>query len=110
MLMSEVFEVKRDAVVLIQAAAGGVGQLLCQWAARKGALVIGTVLEEASIPKAKAAGCHHVILTRSEDVAERVLALTGGRGANVAYPSCWCLECLNRFPTLRTENPREERT
>jgi len=85
MLMSEVFEVKRDAVVLIQAAAGGVGQLLCQWAARKGALVIGTVLEEASIPKAKAAGCHHVILTRSEDVAERVLALTSGCGANVAY-------------------------
>lgn len=85
MLMSEVYTVEHDDVVLIQAAAGGVGQLLCQWAARKGALVIGTVLEETLIPKAKAAGCHHVILTRSENVAERVMALTGGRGANVAY-------------------------
>ena len=85
MLMSEVFEVKHNDVVLIQAAAGGVGQLLCQWAARKGALVIGTVLEEALNSKAMAAGCHHVILTRSENVAERVMGLTNGRGANVAY-------------------------
>jgi NADPH2:quinone reductase len=85
MLMSEIYTVEHDDVVLIQAAAGGVGQLLCQWAARKGALVIGTVLEEALVPKAKAAGCQHVILTRSEDVAERVWALTDGHGADVAY-------------------------
>ncbi|HEY4747268.1 MAG TPA: quinone oxidoreductase, partial [Steroidobacteraceae bacterium] len=77
-LLHETFRVKAGDTVLIHAAAGGVGLILCQWAKHLGATVIGTVGSEAKAEVAREHGCDHVVLYRTEDVAERVRALTGG--------------------------------
>lgn len=85
MLVARVHRVTPGQWLLVQAAAGGVGQLLVQWAARLGARVIGTVGAPAKAEVARAAGCEAVILYRQEDVAARVAELTGGRGVDVVY-------------------------
>ena len=87
MLVQRVFHVKHGDDILVHAAAGGVGLILCQWAKAIGARVIGTVGSEAKAELARAHGCDDVILYDREDVAERVKALTGGRGVAVAYDS-----------------------
>jgi NADPH2:quinone reductase len=71
--------------VLVHAAAGGVGVLLCQWARALGARVVGTVSSEAKADLARAHGCEHAIVTRSHAFAEEVRRATGGRGADVIY-------------------------
>ena len=71
--------------VLVHAAAGGVGLLLCQWAKRLGARVIGTVGSEEKGALARAHGCDHVVRYREEDVGRRVRALTAGEGVPVVY-------------------------
>ncbi|WP_414900188.1 quinone oxidoreductase family protein [Sphingomonas flavalba] len=71
--------------VLVHAAAGGVGLLLVQWLKALGATVIGTVGDPAKAPLATAAGADHVLLSREEDIAARVRALTGGAGVRVAF-------------------------
>ena len=71
--------------VLVHAAAGGVGQILVQWLKAVGAEVIGTVGSEAKVAVARAAGADHVLLSRSEDVAARVRAITGGEGVPVVF-------------------------
>lgn len=73
--------------ILVQAAAGGVGRLLCQWAAHLGATVIGTVGSEEKAELARNAGCQYVILYRQENVVERVREVTDGRGVDVVYDS-----------------------
>jgi NADPH2:quinone reductase len=85
MLVQRVHRIAPGQWVLVQAAAGGVGQLLVQWATRLGARVIGTVGSAAKEEVARAAGCSEVILYRDEDVAARVAAITQGRGVDVAY-------------------------
>lgn len=87
MLVNRVHAVKPGDRILVQAAAGGVGQLLCQWARHLGATVIGTVGSPAKAEIAQAAGCHHTILYRSEDFVARVKDLTGGKGVHAAYDS-----------------------
>jgi NADPH2:quinone reductase len=72
---------------LIHAAAGGMGQLLTQWASHAGATVIATVGSPEKAEIAKRAGAHHVILYREEDFVERTLSLTAGVGVDVAYDS-----------------------
>lgn len=84
-LLHETFLVRAGDTILVHAAAGGVGQLLCQWAKHLGARVIGTVGSEAKAAIAKHAGCDAVIYYRSEDVAARVRALTDGVGVPVVY-------------------------
>ncbi|KTW02825.1 quinone oxidoreductase family protein [Sphingomonas sanguinis] len=69
--------------VLVHAAAGGVGHLAVGWLKAIGATVIATVGSEAKAEKARAAGADHVILNRTEDVAARVRAITGGQGVPV---------------------------
>ena len=86
-LVRRVFHVKQDDAILVHAAAGGVGLILCQWAHSLGATVIGTVGSEAKAELAKAHGCDHVILYDREDVAARVREITGGEGVAVAYDS-----------------------
>lgn len=71
--------------LLVHAAAGGVGLLLCQWARALGARVIGTVSSEAKAELARANGCEHPIVTRSYAFAEKVKQVTGGRGADVIF-------------------------
>lgn len=85
MLVHAVHPVRAGEWVLVQAAAGGVGRLLARWAAQLGARVIGTVGSAAKVAIAQAAGCAEVIRYREEDVVERVEAITGGRGVDVAY-------------------------
>ena len=84
-LLHRVHRVKEGDSILVHAAAGGVGQLLCQWARALGATVIGTVgsLEKARI--ARAHGCAYPILYTEEDFVEKVREITAGRGCDVVY-------------------------
>ncbi|MED5602560.1 quinone oxidoreductase [Alloalcanivorax sp.] len=86
-LLTDVFPVREGSVILVQAAAGGVGQLLCQWARHLGATVIGTVGSQEKAERARRHGCHHVILYREQNVVDTVKQLTDGRGVDVAYDS-----------------------
>ncbi len=79
--------VQAGETILVHAAVGGVGLLLCQWAKALGATVIGTVGSETKAEVARAHGCEHVILYREEDVAARVRDITGGTGVPVVYDS-----------------------
>ncbi|MDF7774968.1 quinone oxidoreductase [Sphingomonas sp. AOB5] len=78
-------KVQAGQTVLVHAAAGGVGQLLCGWLKALGATVIGTVGSEAKAEAARAAGADHVILHKSEDIAARVREITGGAGVPVVF-------------------------
>ncbi len=86
-LLRRVYPVQRGETILIHAAAGGVGLLVCQWAKALGAKVIGTVGSEEKAALAKANGCEHTILYRSEDIAKRVREITNGEGVPVVYDS-----------------------
>jgi NADPH:quinone reductase-like Zn-dependent oxidoreductase len=84
-LLHRVHAVEQGMTILVHAAAGGVGQLLCQWARALGATVIGTVgsLEKARI--ARAHGCAYPIVYTEEDFVEKVQEITQGRGCDVVY-------------------------
>ncbi|KAF8740631.1 hypothetical protein HU200_013792 [Digitaria exilis] len=86
-LLRRVFKVESGHTVLVHAAAGGVGSLLCQWASALGATVIGTVSTEEKAAQATQDGCHHVIMYTKEDVVTRVREITSGKGVNVVYDS-----------------------
>lgn len=73
--------------ILLTAAAGGVGQIAAQWAKALGLTVIGTVGRPEKIAIAEAAGCDHVLLQSTPNLADRVRELTGGQGVAVAYDS-----------------------
>ena len=84
-LLHRTHRVKAGDVVLVHAAAGGVGLLLCQWAKALGAKVIGTVSSEEKARLARANGCESPIVTRDYRFAAAVLDSSGGRGADVIY-------------------------
>jgi NADPH:quinone reductase len=84
-LIRRAFPVQAGQTVLVQAAAGGVGLIACQWLAHLGATVIGTAGGAEKLAVARAHGCAHVIDYRTEDVAGRVRELTGGGGVAVVY-------------------------
>ncbi|MDN5843914.1 MAG: quinone oxidoreductase [Alcaligenaceae bacterium] len=84
-LLHEVYSVKPGDRVLVHAAAGGVGSLLCQWASHLGAQVIGTVGSDHKIELARHNGCAQVIQYRCEDFVARVKEITQGEGVQVAY-------------------------
>jgi NADPH2:quinone reductase len=79
--------VQKGETIVVHAAAGGVGLILCQWAKYLGATVIGTVGSEEKAKLARAHGCEHVILYRTEDVSKRVREITNGAGVPVVYDS-----------------------
>jgi len=79
--------VQKGETIVVHAAAGGVGLILCQWAKHLGATVIGTVGSEEKAKLARAHGCEHVILYRTEDVPKRVREITNGVGVPVVYDS-----------------------
>jgi NADPH:quinone reductase and related Zn-dependent oxidoreductases len=86
-LLRRAFPVAAGDTVLIHAAAGGVGLIACQWAKHLGATVIGTVGSADKAALARAHGCDHPILYRSEDLVSRVRDLTDGHGVAVVYDS-----------------------
>jgi len=84
-LLRRTFRVEPGMTVLVHAAAGGVGLILCQWAKHLGATVIGTVGSKEKAALAKANGCDHSILYREEDFAARVKEITGGKLCEAVY-------------------------
>jgi NADPH:quinone reductase len=84
-LCRRTYRVKTGDTILVHAAAGGVGQILCQWAKYLGATVIGTVGSDEKVALAKKAGCKHVIVSSKEKISERVKAITKGNGVPVVY-------------------------
>jgi NADPH:quinone reductase len=86
-LIRDIYKVGKGDTILIHAAAGGVGLIVCQWAAALGATVIGTVSSDEKAALAKANGCHHPIVYTREDFQARVLAITNGQKLPVVYDS-----------------------
>jgi NADPH2:quinone reductase len=86
-LIRDIYKVGPGDTILIHAAAGGVGLIVCQWAAALGATVIGTVSSDEKAALAKANGCHHPIVYTREDFQARVLEITGGKKLAVVYDS-----------------------
>jgi NADPH2:quinone reductase len=86
-LVRRTHAVQAGETVLVHAAAGGVGLILCQWAKHLGATVIGTVGSEAKAELARAHGCDHPILYTREDFQARVMEVTHGRKVQVVYDS-----------------------
>ncbi|XP_031287457.1 uncharacterized protein LOC116146186 [Pistacia vera] len=86
-LLRRCFKVERGHTILVHAAAGGVGSLLCQWANALGATVIGTVSTKEKATQAKDDGCHHVIIYKEEDFVARVNEITSSNGVDVVYDS-----------------------
>jgi NADPH:quinone reductase-like Zn-dependent oxidoreductase/uncharacterized protein YndB with AHSA1/START domain len=84
-LLHDVHTVRPGQVVLVHAAAGGVGQFLVQWARLIGATVIATVSSEDKARIAERLGAQHVIVYSREDFVDQVMRITAGRGADVIY-------------------------
>src|SRR6185295_5869012 len=84
-LIRSTYRVKKGDTILMHAAAGGVGLILCQWAKKLGATVIGTVGSDDKVDAAKKAGCKHVIVTSRERFLDRVKEITKGKGVPVVY-------------------------
>jgi NADPH2:quinone reductase len=86
-LLRRTYRVQAGDTILVHAAAGGVGLILCQWAKQLGATVIGTVSTDEKAALAQANGCDHPIVYTREDFQARVIELTGGRKLPVVYDS-----------------------
>ncbi len=86
-LLRRTYRVQPGDTILIHAAAGGVGLIVCQWAKALGATVIGTVGSDAKAELARAHGCDHTIVYTREKFADRVREITGGAGLPVVYDS-----------------------
>ncbi|HWK95699.1 MAG TPA: quinone oxidoreductase [Pseudolabrys sp.] len=84
-LLHRTFKVQKGSTILVHAAAGGMGAILCQWANHIGATVIGTAGSKEKAALAKGHGAHHTILYREEDFAEKVKEITGGKLCDVVY-------------------------
>jgi len=102
-LLKGCYDVKTGDVILIHAAAGGVGSIVCQWAKHLGATVIGTVGSPEKAEIARANGCEHPILYNDEDFAAKTREITKGKGVDVVYDSVGqatfmkSLDCLRPF-------------
>ena len=86
-LLRRLYPVKAGETILVHAAAGGAGQIICQWAKALGAQVIGTVGTDEKAALVKGLGCDHPIVYTRDDFVERVMEITSGKGVPVAYDS-----------------------
>ena len=86
-LVRRLHKIKKGETILVHAAAGGVGQMLVQWAKALGAVVIGTVGTDDKAKLVKKLGCDHPIVYTRENFVERVKEITGSKGVPVAYDS-----------------------
>ena len=100
-LLHGCYPVKAGDAILIHAAAGGVGSIVCQWAKYLGAVVIGTVGTPEKAKLARARGCDYPILYRTEDFVARVKEITDGRGVDVVYDSVGQATFLQSLDCLR---------
>ena len=86
-LIRETYRVRKGDTILVHAAAGGVGLILCQWAKHLGATVIGTVGSRAKARLARAHGCDHAIVYTEQNFTDRARRITKGEGLPVVYDS-----------------------
>ena len=99
-LLHKTYPVLGNETILFHAAAGGVGQIFCQWAKSLGCKVIGTVGSEEKVEIAKKNGCHEIINYNKEDFSKKVMEITAGKGVSVVYDGVGkstfekSLECL----------------
>lgn len=100
-LLKGCYDVKKGDSILIQAAAGGVGLIVCQWAKHLGATVIGTVGSPQKAELAKAHGCDYPILYNDEDFAAKTREITDGQGVDVVYDSVGQATFMNSLDCLR---------
>jgi NADPH2:quinone reductase len=84
-LLHRAYQVKKEDTILYHAAAGGVGQIFCQWAKAIGCTLIGTVGSDEKVEIAKKNGCDHVINYSTQDFAKEVLEITNGQGVDAVY-------------------------
>lgn len=102
-LLHRTYQVKSGETILVHAAAGGVGLILCQWAKALGVTVIGTAGSDEKVKLALANGCTHAINYQKQNFKEEVLRLTEGKGVPVVYDSVGkdtfndSLDCLSEF-------------
>jgi NADPH2:quinone reductase len=107
-LLRRMVRVQRGDWLLVHAAAGGVGLILCQWARALGARVIGVVGSEAKVAIARRNGCRHVLVMGRDPVAAGVKRITRGAGVRVVYDSVGkdtfmeSLDCLAPLGTMVT--------
>ncbi|KXW56887.1 quinone oxidoreductase [Ferrovum sp. PN-J185] len=105
-LLRRTYPVKAGDTILVHAAAGGVGLILCQWARHLGVKVIGTVGSEEKAQLAKQFGCDYPIIYTKEDFQEKVLEITNGKKVPVVYDSVGkdtflkSLDCLSPLGLL----------
>jgi len=105
-LLHKTYAVSSGETILFHAAAGGVGQIFCQWAKSLGCKVIGTVGSDEKINLAKKNGCDEVINYSKEDFTKKVMELTDGKGLPVVYDGVGkstfekSLECLKTRGTM----------
>lgn len=101
-LLRDTYRVKKGDTILIHAAAGGLGLILCQWAKHLGATVIGTVSSKQKADLARAHGCDYPIIYTKQNFVDRVKRITKGSGVPVVYDSIGkvtfegSLDCLQK--------------
>ena len=100
-LLRSTYAVQPGDTILVQAAAGGVGLILCQWAKHLGATVIGTVSSDEKAELAKAHGCDHAIVYTRENFVARVRELTDGKGVPVVYDGVGKTTFMDSLDCLR---------
>src|ERR1700738_3638495 len=107
-LIRRTYRVAKGDYILVHAAAGGVGLVLCQWAKSLGAKVIGVVGSQSKADLARKNGCRHVLLSGQDDILVRVKELTRGEGVDVVYDSVGkdvfmlSLDCIRRLGMMVT--------
>ena len=101
MLLRSVFPVAQGDTILVHAAAGGVGLILCQWAAALGATVIGTVSTDEKAELARAHGCEHPIVYTRQDFVAEVERITAGEKLPVVYDSVGRTTFMKSLDCLR---------
>jgi NADPH:quinone reductase len=100
-LLHGCYPVKAGDTILIHAAAGGVGSIVCQWARLIGATVIGTVGSESKAAYAAERGCNYPVLYQREDFVDKVRQITSGHGVDVVYDSVGRSTFLKSLDCLR---------
>jgi NADPH2:quinone reductase len=107
-LIRRTYRVQRGDPILVHAAAGGVGLILCQWARSLGARVIGVVGSDAKAEIARRHGCHHVLISGRDELVAGVKGFTKGAGVAVVYDAVGkdtfmeSLDCLRRLGMMVT--------
>ena len=100
-LLRRTYRVQAGDAILVHAAAGGVGLILCQWAHHLGATVIGTVGSDAKAEIVRAHGCHHTINYTRENFVQRVKDITAGQGVAVVYDAVGKAVFMDSLDCLR---------